>query len=37
MPELSDDAFFDFCSENDQYRIERTPEGKAVVKSGTGG
>ena len=36
MPELSDDAFFDFCASNDEYRIERTAEGRIVIMSGTG-
>ena len=37
MPELSDDAFFDFCASNDEYRIERTAEGRIIIMSGTGG
>jgi Uma2 family endonuclease len=37
MPELSDDAFFDFCTSNEEYRIERTAEGRVVVMPGTGG
>jgi Uma2 family endonuclease len=36
MPELSDDAFFDFCANNEEYRIERTAEGRVVIMSGTG-
>lgn len=37
MPELSDDAFFEFCTSNEEYRIERTAEGRVVIMSGTGG
>ncbi len=37
MPELSDDAFFDFCTSNQEYRIERTAEGRIVIMPGTGG
>jgi Uma2 family endonuclease len=36
MPELSDDAFFDFCVSNEEYRIERTAEGRVIIMSGTG-
>jgi Uma2 family endonuclease len=36
MPELSDDAFFDFCVSNEEHRIERTAEGRIVIMPGTG-
>lgn len=36
MPELSDDAFFDLCTNNEEYRIERTAEGRVIIMSGTG-
>jgi Uma2 family endonuclease len=37
MPELSDDAFFDLCTSNEENRIERTAEGRVIIMAGTGG
>lgn len=37
LPELTDDAFFSFCQENKDYRIERTAEGKIEIMPVTGG
>lgn len=37
LPELSDDEFFDFCTNNPEYRIERGADGRITVMSGTGG
>ena len=37
FPELTDDQFFDFCATHSDYRIERSPEGKIIIMSGTGG
>jgi Uma2 family endonuclease len=37
LPELSDDEFFAFAHENEEYRIERTAAGVIVLMPGTGG
>jgi Uma2 family endonuclease len=37
MPDMSDDAFFDFCADNREYRIERSAKGQVKIMSGTGG
>jgi Uma2 family endonuclease len=37
MPDMSDDAFFDFCTDNREYRIERSAKGQVTIMSGTGG
>jgi Uma2 family endonuclease len=34
---MTDDEFFHFCTQNPEYRIERTAEGRIIVMSGTGG
>lgn len=36
-PALSDDAFFAFCASNNEYRIERSAQGKVLILPGTGG
>lgn len=37
LKELGDEAFYDFCRANDEWRIERTAEGDIIIMPPTGG
>jgi len=37
LEDMTNDEFFEFCARNQEYRIERSADGKGLIMSGTGG